>query len=64
MLEDGGTFRGGIDMGDPPPNAKETATTSLGTGQKASDESQVQADLAALSGSTKGTADTVSKAKN
>jgi cytoskeletal protein CcmA (bactofilin family) len=64
VLEDGGTFRGGIDMGDPAPKAKPATGTSFAAEKKTSVEPQVQADLPAVPGAKKDTVETVSKAQN
>ena len=64
VLEDGGVFRGGIDMGEPSPKAKPATDTSFAAEKKASSGSQVQAELSAAPGPTTKAADSVSKAKN
>lgn len=64
VLEDGGTFRGGIDMGDPPPAGKQTTAASAAAEKKTSTQAQAQPELPQATGSVAGAIDTVSKAKN
>ena len=64
VLEDGGTFRGGIQMGDPAPKANRTTHTSIAVEKKAPVESSIQPELSAAPGATKEAADRVGKAKS
>jgi cytoskeletal protein CcmA (bactofilin family) len=63
VLEDGGTFRGGIDMGDPPPASKQ-ATHTPAPEKKPSTRAQAQPELPTATSSVTATTDTVGKAKN
>jgi cytoskeletal protein CcmA (bactofilin family) len=64
VLEDGGTFRGGIDMGDPVAQSKLTTDTSFTVPKQASSGPQGQAELLKASDSQTDATAAVGKAKN